>query len=194
MTLTGNLFVGSSSREIVSISVSLQEGLTLWARDALESHRRLRRSIMDGNGMQMTLPPMATGISCPETELPCGRYALPLSVQCPQRLPATIDFPHGRFAITYHLSVILTCDDPFDSTTTTKPIQLASCAGGFTLLPSTMPTEERSLMDHSVIHGCLSEGKSLDSMRELEKRLRKGARAVGLSGSYDASWKITPSL
>ncbi|KAL7419122.1 hypothetical protein Q5752_005958 [Cryptotrichosporon argae] len=125
MSLVGTLHVPHHvPRTIICVSVSLAEGLALWARDAAAAHalRAPRDRAID-----------------PRDGLPGGTYTLPLTVQVPStpKLPASFAVPNATFAVTYALTVSLTCDDPM------RPggrVVLAEVARPFEMMPETLPT------------------------------------------------------
>ena len=123
MSLIGSLHLaGGPPRIIICVSVSLAEGLELWARDA-----------------QQALASSPTHMVDPTICLPGGTYSLPLTVQVPStpRLPPSFTVPGGSFAVTYDLEVTLSCDDPL------RPglrVNLAAASRPFEMMPETMPT------------------------------------------------------
>lgn len=125
MSLVGTLHLPNApARTIICVSVSLAEGLELWARDALQAYT--------------TDPPKDLRID-PSQCLPGGTYSLPLTVQVPStpRLPPTFSIQSSLFAVTYALTVSLTCDDPI------RPgyrVTLAEAARPFEMMPETLPT------------------------------------------------------
>lgn len=125
MSLVGTLHLPQApSRTIICVSVSLAEGLELWARDALQAYS--------------TNPPKDHRID-PRQCLPGGTYSLPLTVQVPStpKLPPTFAIQSSLFAVTYALTVSLTCDDPI------RPgyrVTLAEAARPFEMMPETLPT------------------------------------------------------
>ena len=111
-------------RTIICVSVSLAEGLDLWARDAQQAYanRSPRHSAVDV-----------------KTALPGGTYSLPLTVQVPStpRLPPSFHIAGAAFAVTYALTVSLACDDPL------RPgarVNLAEASRPFEMMPDTLPT------------------------------------------------------
>jgi hypothetical protein len=124
MTLTGMLQLDYGERLVISVSVSLANGLAIWSRDAIAAHR----------GPQSDLLPWT---SDPETALPGGRYNLPLTVQIPDtRLPPSFETKEGRFAIKYSLTATLSADNPFRPS---ERMDLGVSTVPFTLLPTIMP-------------------------------------------------------
>ncbi|ORX35922.1 hypothetical protein BD324DRAFT_651834 [Kockovaella imperatae] len=127
MSLVGTLHLPNSAPQtIICVSVSLADGLELWARDAQQVYASRPPS------------PVYPSID-PTTCLPGGTYSLPLTVQvpCTPRLPPSFATPGSSFAVTYALSVTLTCDDP------ARPggrVYLAETARGFEMMPETLPT------------------------------------------------------
>lgn len=125
MSLVGTLHVPHAApRTIICVSVSLAEGLALWARDAAQAYE-------DRKGRE-DVPDVSLG-------LPGGTYCLPLTVQVPStpRLPPSYSVPGASFAVTYALTVTLTCDDFH------RPgsrMVLAEAARPFEMMPDTMPT------------------------------------------------------
>lgn len=125
MSLIGTLLLPQGPpRTIICVSVSLAEGLELWSRDAQQAYayRPSRECHVD-----------------PKHCLPGGTYSLPLTVQVPStpRLPPSFKVADATFAVTYALSVSLTCDDPI------RPgfrVNLAECSTAFDMYPETMPT------------------------------------------------------
>ncbi|EIW71065.1 hypothetical protein M231_03536 [Tremella mesenterica] len=127
MSLVGTLHLASkATRTIVCVSVSLQEGLTLWARDAACALRSVTSS-----------PPPLEG-------LPGGIYNLPLTVQVPTtpRLPPSFRVRNAGFGVSYNLVVSLTCDSipPTQGQSIMKRVVLAETAVPFDMLPETLPT------------------------------------------------------
>ncbi|WVQ98309.1 hypothetical protein IAU59_005432 [Kwoniella sp. CBS 9459] len=129
MSLIGTLHLPNSApRTIICVSVSLSEGLALWARDAQQTYAQH--------------PPKPSECSIdPLHGLPGGTYSLPLTVQVPStpRLPPSFTVRSSTFAVTYALTVTLTSDDP------TLPgagarVVLAETAKPFEMLPETLPT------------------------------------------------------
>lgn len=137
MAMTGTLTYGSEVRTIISVSVSLAQGLVLWTHDAVRAHRRQS--------------PLAIAPHCnPAVALPGGRYSLPLTVSIPNiKLPPTYDTKDGRFSVRYHLSISLLCDDPYGLG---EAIVLSEVSKPFVMLPISMP--EPALMA-SPIDCCL---------------------------------------
>lgn len=130
MAMTGKLVHGYEQHDIISVSVSLAEGLVLWTRDAFKAHRR-------------NLPFDFTPRCNPSLALPGGRYSLPLTVSIPTvKLPPSYEAKDGRFSITYNLSISLLCDDPYRQG---QVIVLSDMAKPFVMLPVTMPEPARSL-------------------------------------------------
>ena len=124
MSLVGTLHLPEGpTRTIICVSVSLAEGLELWARDAQEAYaHRLDHCAVD-----------------PTVALPGGTYSLPLTVQVPStpRLPPSFQISGASFAVTYALTVTLACDDPL------RPgcrVNLAEAARPFEMMPETLPT------------------------------------------------------
>jgi hypothetical protein len=134
MSLVGTLHTPHApSRTIICVSVSLAEGLALWARDAQQAYaqRQTESSMLD-----------------PAMGLPGGTYSLPLTVQVPStpRLPPTFTVPNSSFAVTYALTVSLTCDDQLRRG---GRIVLAEAARAFEMMPETLPTREPVYNDQS---------------------------------------------
>lgn len=125
MSLVGTLHLPCGPpRTIICVSVSLAEGLELWARDAQQAYanRSPRHSAVDVT-----------------TALPGGTYSLPLTVQVPStpRLPPSFNISGAAFAVTYALAVTLACDDPL------RPgsrVTLAEASRPFEMMPDTLPT------------------------------------------------------
>ena len=125
MSLIGTLHMpGATSRTIICVSVSLAEGLTLWARDAKQAY---------------ALKPSSDPSIRPELGLPGGTYSLPLTVQVPStpRLPPTYAVEGSGFSVTYALTVSLTAKHPYKDGVR---ISLAEDARAFEMMPETMPT------------------------------------------------------
>ncbi|WWC59726.1 uncharacterized protein I303_102288 [Kwoniella dejecticola CBS 10117] len=129
MSLFGTLHLpGIAPRTIICVSVSLSEGLSLWARDAQQTY--------------LTNPPRHRECSIdPTYGLPGGTYSLPLTVQVPStpRLPPSFTVRSSSFAVTYALTVTLSCDDPALLGTGNRLI-LADTAKPFEMMPETLPT------------------------------------------------------
>ncbi|WWC68184.1 uncharacterized protein I206_102107 [Kwoniella pini CBS 10737] len=129
MSMIGTLHLpGSAPRTIICVSVSLSEGLALWARDAQQTY--------------MTNPPRHRECSIdPSYGLPGGTYSLPLTVQIPAtpRLPPSFSVRSSSFAVTYALTVTLSCDDPALPNTGTRLV-LTDMAKPFEMMPETLPT------------------------------------------------------
>ena len=127
MSLVGTLHLPNlPPRTIICVSVSLAEGLELWARDAQQAFAN------------RPTHPSYPNVD-PQTCLPGGTYSLPLTVQVPTtpRLPPTFKVHGATFAVTYALTVSLTCNDP------ARPfsrVQLAETAKSFEMMPETLPT------------------------------------------------------
>lgn len=124
ISLIGTLHLPNGApRTIICVSVSLAEGLQLWARDARHAYaaRLTRDHSLD-----------------PATCLPGGTYSLPLTVQVPSspRLPPSFAVPGAKFAVTYTLAASLDCDDPLR---TGRRINLAEANGPFEMMPETLP-------------------------------------------------------
>lgn len=125
MSLVGTLVVpGSAPRTIICVSVSLSEGMALWARDAAQAYA--------GRIPGPNVPDVTIG-------LPGGTYSLPLTVQVPTtpRLPPTFNVKGSTFSVTYALNVNLTCDDPQKAG---NRVVLAESGKAFEMLPETLPT------------------------------------------------------
>ncbi|WWD07389.1 hypothetical protein V865_005487 [Kwoniella europaea PYCC6329] len=129
MSLIGTLHLpGQLPRTIICVSVSLSEGLALWARDAQQTYLRN--------------PPQPSECSIdPTYGLPGGTYSLPLTVQVPStpRLPPSFTVRSSSFAVTYALTVTLSCDDPAFPNTGARVV-LADTAKPFEMMPETLPT------------------------------------------------------
>ncbi|WVF69538.1 hypothetical protein IAT40_004316 [Kwoniella sp. CBS 6097] len=129
MSLIGTLHLPNSApRTIICVSVSLSEGLALWARDAQQTYAHN--------------PPKPSECSIdPSHGLPGGTYSLPLTVQVPStpRLPPSFTVRSSTFAVTYALTVTLTSDDPALPGTGAR-MTLAETAKPFEMLPETLPT------------------------------------------------------
>lgn len=124
MSLVGTLHIPDSApRTIICVSVSLAEGLQIWARDAQQAY---------------AVNPPNSRIDATKG-LPGGTYTLPLTVQVPStpRLPPTFTVPDATFAVTYALSVTLTCDDPIRAGVRRT---LAEASRPFEMMPETLPT------------------------------------------------------
>lgn len=124
MSLVGSLTIPDSApRTIICVSVSLSEGMALWARDAAQAYA--------GRAPGPGVPDVSLG-------LPGGTYSLPLTVQVPTtpRLPPTFDIDGATFSVTYSLNVNLTCDDP----QTGSRVVLSESGKAFEMLPETLPT------------------------------------------------------
>lgn len=124
MSLVGTLHLPQGPpRTIICVSVSLAEGLELWARDAQHAYaHRPDHCAVD-----------------PKVSLPGGTYSLPLTVQVPStpRLPPSFQVAGASFAVTYALAVTLACNDPL------RPgcrVNLAEAARPFEMMPETLPT------------------------------------------------------
>ncbi|WRT64529.1 uncharacterized protein IL334_001461 [Kwoniella shivajii] len=129
MSLIGTLHLpGAAPRTIICVSVSLSEGLALWARDAEQTYSR-------------NPPKQSDCLIDPSFGLPGGTYSLPLTVQVPStpRLPPSFTVRSSSFAVTYALTVTLTCDDPALLNTGTRVV-LADTAKPFEMMPETLPT------------------------------------------------------
>lgn len=113
----------TTTRTIIDISVSLAEGLALWARDA---------GVIDEDGA-----------------LPSGGYTLPLSAQIPTspRLPPTFAVPSAAFGMSYALCASLSCDAPEGHGQ--ERILIARAAAPFDLYPATLPTPSPRILPHS---------------------------------------------
>jgi hypothetical protein len=123
MTLTGMLVLENGERPITSVAVSLQDGIGIWARDALNAHRQ--------SGSLFALG----GVN-PQKELPAGSYNLPLMVQVPDtKLPASFEVEGARFAIHYFLTASLSAENPVNR----KREVLSTSSAPFVLLPTTLP-------------------------------------------------------
>ncbi|OCF33796.1 hypothetical protein I316_04508 [Kwoniella heveanensis BCC8398] len=129
MSLIGTLHLPHSApRTIICVSVSLSEGLALWARDAQQTYAHN--------------PPRPSECSIdPSYGLPGGTYSLPLTVQVPStpRLPPSFTVRSSTFAVTYALAVTLTSDDPALPGAGARVV-LAETAKPFEMLPETLPT------------------------------------------------------
>lgn len=126
MSLVGVLRVPHAEpRTIICVSVSLAEGLALWARDAAHAYA--------GRAPSATVPDVSLG-------LPGGTYSLPLTVQVPStpRLPPSFEVDGATFAVTYSLNVTLTCDD----LRLGSRIVLAETSKPFEMLPETLPSRQ----------------------------------------------------
>ena len=127
MSLVGTLHLPNSGpRTIICVSVSLSEGLELWARDAQQAYA------------SRVLSPEIPMLD-PDRSLPGGTYSLPLTVQVPStpRLPPSFNVSGASFAVTYALSVQLTCDDPMRLG---ARVHLAETAREFEMMPETLPS------------------------------------------------------
>lgn len=124
-------------RVIIDISVSLAEGLALWARDAGAAGRRAAARALGADRDSVA--------AASSDALPPGMYTLPLSAQVPSapRLPPT--FSGDGFALSYTLCVSLTCDSADD----TGNRVVAHASHPFDLLPATLPTSAPRVMPHS---------------------------------------------
>ncbi|WVR04840.1 hypothetical protein IAU60_001852 [Kwoniella sp. DSM 27419] len=129
MSLIGSLHLPDAEpRTIICVSVSLSEGLALWARDAQQTYARN--------------PPKPSECSIDPTHgLPGGTYSLPLTVQVPStpRLPPSFMVSSSTFAVTYALTVTLSCDDPALPGTGSRVV-LTDTARPFEMMPETLPT------------------------------------------------------
>ncbi|WVW78174.1 hypothetical protein I302_100125 [Kwoniella bestiolae CBS 10118] len=129
MSLIGTLHLPNQQpRTIICVSVSLSEGLALWARDAQQTYLRN--------------PPRPSECSIdPTYGLPGGTYSLPLTVQVPStpRLPPSFTVRSSSFAVTYALTVTLSCDDPAFPNAGARVV-LADTAKPFEMMPETLPT------------------------------------------------------
>ncbi|WWD21729.1 hypothetical protein CI109_106216 [Kwoniella shandongensis] len=139
MSLVGTLHLpGHAPRTIICVSVSLAEGLALWARDAEQTYIRN--------------PPRASDCHIdPSQGLPGGTYSLPLTVQVPStpRLPPSFTVRSSSFAVTYALTVTLTCDDPSHPGGSGGRVVLAETAKPFEMMPETLPTRAPRYMAQS---------------------------------------------
>lgn len=125
MSLVGTLHMPNLlPRTIICVSVSLSEGLELWARDAEQAY---------------AIRPPNDCLCDPKLSLPGGTYSLPLTVQVPStpRLPPSFSVRGASFAVTYALSVTLTCNEPLRAG---SRVVLAEAAQPFEMMPETMPT------------------------------------------------------
>ena len=124
MSLIGTLDVPKMSpRTIICVSVSLVQGLALWARDAKQAYAHR---------------PTECPID-PELGLPGGTYSLPLTVQVPStpRLPPSFKVARAMFTVSYALTVTLTCNDPYNPS---HKAVLAEASKPFDMMPETMPS------------------------------------------------------
>jgi hypothetical protein len=159
MTLTGALQLEYGERTIISVSVSLADGLNIWSRDAISAHRRLVPHTLGG------------GID-PEQGFPGGSYNLPLMVQVPDtRLPPSFESLDGRFAIKYCLTATLSVDHPERRHERTV---LGMSHAPFTLLPTTLPDFPLTLQRVSNLswHRCGMQwkGKPISKCAEMQER------------------------
>lgn len=143
LSLVGTLRVRDAApRVIIDISVSLSEGLALWARDAGAAARRAAARLPGADTHSVA--------NASPNALPPGTYTLPLSAQVPStpRLPPT--FNGDGFALSYALCVNLTCDEADSGGTGTRGrLVVAHAARPFDLLPTTLPTRAPRMIPHS---------------------------------------------
>ncbi|WWC86647.1 uncharacterized protein L201_001524 [Kwoniella dendrophila CBS 6074] len=139
MSLIGTLHLPNQQpRTIICVSVSLSEGLSLWARDAKSTYLK-----------NPPKHPQECSID-PDFGLPGGTYSLPLTVQVPTqpRLPPSFTVKSSSFAVTYALTITLSCDDP-TFLNTGKRLILADTAKPFEMLPETLPTRSPKYIPQS---------------------------------------------
>ena len=125
MSLIGTLHMPDCpSRTIICVSVSLAEGLALWAKDARQAY---------------AVKPCSDPSVRPDLGLPGGTYSLPLTVQVPStpRLPPSYVVQGSSFSVTYALTVTLTAKHPYKRGVR---VTLAEDARPFEMMPETMPT------------------------------------------------------
>lgn len=132
MSMVGTLRLGAAPPQtIIYVSVSLEQGLALWARDAAVAHAA------EGDA----------GESDTLQRMPGGTYTLPLSVQVPAtpRLPPSFAVPGAHFAVFYALEVALTVDAG-----AAGRVVLAHAARSFDMLPETLPTPPPAEVSHAL--------------------------------------------
>lgn len=167
MSLVGTLNIPDHpARTIICVSVSLHEGLRLWARDAQQAYA--------------IRPPSDVLVDVKKC-LPGGTYSLPLTVQVPStpRLPPSFNIPGGRFFVTYALTINLACNDP------SKPgskVVLAEASREFEMMPETMPTRAPR---YNIVSFCV-RGDGTPEGGVLS--------AKGLVRRPNSRWTVEPSL
>ena len=167
MSLLGTLHIPNARpRTIISVSVSLSEGIELWSRDAQQAY---------------AVNPPPDLLVDPKTCLPGGTYSLPLTVQvpCTPRLPPSFTIWGASFAVTYALAVTLSCDDPNREG---AKLVLAETSKGFEMMPHTKPTRAPTYNPQSfyVRTDGLSSGGAV-GMKGLVRR-------------SNSRWTVEPSL
>lgn len=168
MSLVGTLHIPNTpSRTIICVSVSLAEGLQLWANDAQRTyaHRPPRDAVVDV-------------ANC----LPGGTYSLPLTVQVPStpRLPPSFAVASASFAVTYALTVTLTCDDPLREGARAV---LCEAARPFEMMPETAPTRAPRYNPQSFWVRC--EGQAAAGVVGTAKQLVRRP---------NSRWTVAPAL
>lgn len=154
MSLIGTLHGPTvQPRTIICVSVSLGEGLELWSRDAQQAY---------------AINPPPDLLVDPKKCLPGGTYSLPLTVQvpCTPRLPPTFVVVGASFAVTYALSVTLSCDDP---QRVGNRVVIAETSKAFEMMPHTKPTRAPKYnpqsfyvrIDNSLTGGVIGTAKGL---------------------------------
>ncbi|WOO84741.1 uncharacterized protein LOC62_06G008254 [Vanrija pseudolonga] len=144
MSMVGTLRLGAAPPQtIIYVSVSLEQGLALWARDAAVAHAA------EGDANESDPTTMQ--------RMPGGTYTLPLSVQVPAtpRLPPSFAVPGAHFAVSYALEVALTVD----AGAAGGRVVLAHAARSFDMLPETLPTPPPAEVCHALwVPGAVGDG------------------------------------